>query len=649
TNSFSGWFTSYEEVAGSYAEVTNKAAEAQAFISRPNWQVGVWRIQDGDNTIDLLLRPDDIYSATNTSPVVHRVLRGRYTLTDLQIHLVPFVGQEWFVLDDDNFGMNEKNYLLDYYDSELQVIEPKPYVQSVLLGHELADSQAAVLETTSQAQAERARAGWHLGIWETPDSGAWMEFTFRPDNRYIAKSGAQGVPSQVERGRYVAAPNKITLAPYPANGSARGFEFDLYAGDLFLIGDAKRLVLLRKIAGSDTDVIDKALDPAALKGERGSILGRWTANRPAESVEVVFRQDGQFRFKRCTNNVTSYDYGLYTVDMASRTLVYDSRFAPVQTRRLDFYGDTMTIYGGLPNTAPSTYTANLGSVDAAIAASLAADAQEAQVDAQWLARVPIAPRDPNAVQPPLEGVPTDPNSGKIFPDPTVFTKFQYYRRLIPRLLFWGTGQTLGVIDTHQWYFFPTGRVLVRFTFHHAGWPPGMFYEDVTDVWGAYEIGPKPTETDILHCYADNTLSLVTDLGEKLDMTLEDGRRNLFWGKEDQALGEWALEQVPIACQLPGNSDASLINTGVSLSTAIPPDPTGDAGPITLMIARPVAGSITISGTTELDLSLVLERAESLAPPISWQPWQSNSVPAGPFSFTISAATNTAAFFRVHCQ
>jgi len=84
----------------------------------------------------------------------------------------------------------------------------------------------------------------------------------------------------VERGEYLVAPGKITLAPYPANGEARGFEFDLYAGDLFLIGNSQRLVQLQKIPGSETDVTAKALDPAALKGERGAILGRWTANRP---------------------------------------------------------------------------------------------------------------------------------------------------------------------------------------------------------------------------------------------------------------------------------------------------------------------------------------------------------------------------------
>lgn len=133
------------------------------------------------------------------------------------------------------------------------------------------------------------------------------------------------------------------------------------------------------------------------------------------------------------------------------------------------------------------------------------------------------------------------------------------------------------------------------------------------------------------------------------MTLEDGRRNLFWAKEDEKLAEWAVEKVSIACQLPGNPDATLINTGVKLSSAIPPDPTGDAGPFPIMIVRPAAGPVTISGTAEMPLSLVLESAGSLASPITWQPLQSNSVPAGPFSFTISGATNVAGFFRIRSQ
>jgi hypothetical protein len=641
TNDWSSQFTSSEEVPGSAAEVASKAAEAQTFLSAPHWQAGVWQIHQADNTIDLLLRPDGFYTATNTAAHIQRVLRGRYTLAGAEIDLIPFIGQERWVLDGADFGIAEQAFTVDYYDGELQLIDHKPGIlQSVTLARQSPGTHAAVLELVRQAQAERDRDGWHIGLWEAKNPAAWMEFTFRPDNRYIAKSGTAGVASEVERGQYVVAPGKITLAPYAGTGPARGFELDLYDGSLFLIGDSKRLVIVRKIAGSETGVSEKARDPAALKGERGSILGLWTANRPSESVELVFRQDGQFRLKRCANSKTSYDYGIYMVDMASRTLIYDSRFAVVQTQQFDFYGDTMTIYGGT-NTSPSTYTVNLGVADATIAASFAADDAEAQVDAQWLARVPIGPADTNAM--PEAGLPADPNPGQILQGSTVFSQYEFYRRLIPRFLHY-----TAVVDSQQWHFMPGGRVLVRFTTWSVDLS-GMATEFIMDAWGAYQIEPKPTQTDILHCYADNGVTLRLDVGDIEKLTLEDGRRSLFWGKEYYPLSLWVAEQKPIACQAPANPDASLINTGLSLSTGIAPDPIGAPGPLLLTIAGPVSGAMTLSGSTEMALRLVLERAADLVSPIKWEPSRTNSAPAGPFSFTISWATNTAAFFRVRSQ
>jgi hypothetical protein len=178
------------------------------------------------------------------------------------------------------------------------------------------------------------------------------------------------------------------------------------------------MFVARKVARSDSAVIKKTRDPEAMKGERGSILGLWTANIPGESAELVFRPDGEFRLTRCSNNVITKDYGLYAADVQARSLVSDSRFAQVQTHGLDFYGDTLTIHGGTLG-PPNTYTVNLGAVDAAIAASLAADADEARIDAQWLARVPVGPRDPRAVQVPTADIPRDPNPGRILDAPTV--------------------------------------------------------------------------------------------------------------------------------------------------------------------------------------------------------------------------------------
>lgn len=643
TNSTSGKFGGFEEVPGSAAEVAVKAAVAQAFLSDPIWPTGVWKIQKGKNAIDLLLRPDGYYAATNTIPGLRRILWGRYTLAGLEINLIPFVGQERYPLDEATFGILEQPFTVDYYDGELQLIDHKPGIlQSVTLAYLSPGSRAPVLELVRQAQAERARNGWHIGIWEVnANADAWMEFTFRPDNRYIAKSGASRVPSQVERGQYVLAPAKFTLAPFAGNGPARGFELDLYDGNLFLIGDSKRLVIVRKIAGSETGVIEKTLDPAALKGERGSILGLWTANRPKESVELVFRPDGQFRLKRCTNNVTIGDYGLYAADMAARTLVYDSRVTVIQKQRLDFYGDTMTMYGGT-NTTPSTYTVNLGAADAAIAASLAEDAIDAQVDAQWLARVQLGPTGPNGLIP--QDIPADPNPGQILPAQTVFSQYQYYRKLIAKYI-----RNEVFFDTQEWHFFHTGRILLRFvTWDDYG------QKLVQAEWGAYQVDPKPTQTDILHLYADNNLIVKFDAGDLLKMTLENGRRNLFLGKNRYPLDTWAYEYRATPCQVLGNPDASLINTGVSLATAIAPDPTetpepmGALDPFPISIAAAADGTLTVSGATDAPRSLVLEGAVGIAP-FTWRPLQSNNVPAGPFSFTISAGTGPAAFFRVRSQ
>lgn len=95
------------------------------------------------------------------------------------------------------------------------------------------------------------------------------------------------------------------------------------------------MVIARKVPNSKAEVMAKTQQPEALEGELGSILGLWTAHLPGHSVELVFRQDGQFRLSRYQNQVRSHDYGLYAVDLQTRTLVIDSRFVEVQTLGLD--------------------------------------------------------------------------------------------------------------------------------------------------------------------------------------------------------------------------------------------------------------------------------------------------------------------------
>ena len=76
-----GESATYEALPGSEADVRAKADEAEAFLSRENWQVGVWEIRDAVQTVDLTIRPDGHYIAKDDTEFFRGIVRGRYTLS----------------------------------------------------------------------------------------------------------------------------------------------------------------------------------------------------------------------------------------------------------------------------------------------------------------------------------------------------------------------------------------------------------------------------------------------------------------------------------------------------------------------------------------------------------------------------------------
>jgi hypothetical protein len=647
---FSGSSRSYEAIPGSGPDVRAKAAEAEAFLARPDWLVGTWEVRDAVRSVDVTFRPDGRYAARHDTEFSRGLVRGRYTLEPRRIQLAPFVGQDLYARSNGEFGKAGYARDLDYYDGELLFVDPAGFSQAVVVGRKVPGSEVEVVRKTREALAERARPGWLTGRWEVNDPTGWMEFTWRPDGRYLAMAGADRVAGEVERGRHVLAGDKLTLAPHAGLGAARGFEIDLFDGDLFLAGDLHRLVVARKVPGSEAEVAEKALHPVSLLGERGGILGRWTANRPGESVALTFRPDGQFRLDRCAGGVVSRDYGLYSADVGRRTVVVDSRLAPVRHQELDFYGDTLTIHGG-DSAAASTYRVNLGQVDAAIADSHAADAEREAVDAQWLDRVPIRQRDPQATPVPAGDLPADPRPERVLDSPTVLQNYRLYRRLVPGFVYFndlGTIRSVAVVHTREWHFFPNGRVLVRFTNYRAGPFYPQTVKDVSLNWGAYRLDPPSGGSDILHLYADDEVLIDSDLGEQASLTLEDGRRQLFWGKDYLILSEWASEQVPTPCEQPAGADPTLLNTGVNLATSIPPDPVEAPAslPILTGIRRLASGRLEVAGTAATAGVVVVEESASLGAPVSWVPRQTNTVPAGDFVLEIPGNLGITGFFRL---
>jgi len=641
TGSFSGQSATFEVIPGSDTDVQAKAAEAQAFLAGTNWQVGLWEIRDVNQAVDLTLRPDGRYTAEEGTSLIKPIVRGHYTLDSQRIHLIPFIGQDIYSPSGSEFGNSERIRQLDYYDGELQFIDLEAITQSVTVARKRAGSDASVTDKVRQAQAEQAHDGWCVGIWQVNDAVGWMEFTCRPDQRYFVKAGPAGVTNQVERGRYRLGANKLTLAPYPNLGQPGGFELDYYDGTLLLIGDPNRMVAARKTLGSEVTVTESTTDPDALKGANGPLVGLWTMHLNGYSAELLFRPDGQFRVARCQQGKLSQEYGLYSADVASRTLVLDSRLAEVVTAGLDFYAGTMTLFSTNQG-FPATYVINQGSTDAALQASLAIDAQEAALDALWLKQVPIGPSNPDGSGlPPLD---SDPHPEHVLQGATVFADHRHYQRLIPSFVNFGGPEIVPVVNKQEWYFPRNGRVLIKFTQYVAGVGYPFVVPDELNVWGAYRIDPNPALQDILHFYADNSLHIETDANEQLELTLEDGRRHLFWGKDRATLDEWAAQEPATPCDPPANFDPSEMNTGVSLQTTIAPDDLTEG--IRFNLSRSVAGNLTLQGTTSGSTTLVTENATSLTSPVVWKPLQTNPVPGGPFNFTLPASTNAQAYYRV---
>jgi hypothetical protein len=174
---------------------------------------------------------------------------------------------------------------------------------------------------------------------------------------------------------------------------------------------------------------------------------------------------------------------------------------------------------------------------------------------------------------PTADIPADPSPDRIFDSPTVLSAFALYRRLLPGFVYfneWGTIRSLAVVNSREFYLFPTGRALIRFRNYRAGISYPMTVVDMSDSWAAYRVEARSDQGDILHLYADNRVLLQTDAGEQAELTLEDGRRNLFWAKDYQILSEWASEHQAEPCQPAEPADPSLVNTGLSLTSSVPP-------------------------------------------------------------------------------
>ena len=93
-----------------------KADEAEAFLRRENWHVGVWEIREAGRTGELTIRPDGQYTAKDEDAFFREIVRGRDTRAPRRIHLFPCVGPDVSAHSNGEFGKVERPRELASYD-----------------------------------------------------------------------------------------------------------------------------------------------------------------------------------------------------------------------------------------------------------------------------------------------------------------------------------------------------------------------------------------------------------------------------------------------------------------------------------------------------------------------------------------------------
>ncbi|MEO6350298.1 MAG: hypothetical protein ABIP53_06570 [Candidatus Limnocylindrales bacterium] len=165
--------------------------------------------------------------------------------------------------------------------------------------------------------------------------------------------------------------------------------------------------------------------PAATPAPEGyaPLVGRWTYEDEFISRVLAFLPDGRYLEVTTVGATPLDESGTYAVDGTSLTLSPFGEDAVTYDLAMD--GAVLTIVGG-GYSSVAQFALEPGSPEGILGEAQEADAIEAQLDAQWRARIPVALM---AQQPPhvaLDEVPEDPNVANIFGTPTIFVSPELY-------------------------------------------------------------------------------------------------------------------------------------------------------------------------------------------------------------------------------
>jgi len=269
-----------------------------------------------------------------------------------------------------------------------------------------------------------------------------------------------------------------------------------------------------------------ALSAAAPTSTNADFLhGEWTWHDPLMSVSISFLPNGRYDWDMKTEGIDFPYKGAY--HLAGHSLTLDPDGGAPQVYHLQRDKDQIVLSGGV-FPAPRTFTETAGSQAKVVAVQQkeednqkAAAAHEADVDAQWRARIQLAPSKSDWPHGAIGAIPADTKPGHRFAGATVFKTVQGYTRqsLIGNPSSGPAGHQ--TMYSSRWYFLPNGRFYTDHVTEQFGVALDPAHPGGTHLgtWGAYRIVPGG-DVDTMH--------VETDAGEKLTLKLTHGRRDLVF-------------------------------------------------------------------------------------------------------------------------
>jgi hypothetical protein len=279
-------------------------------------------------------------------------------------------------------------------------------------------------------------------------------------------------------------------------------------------------------------VVLAAFAPAA--PDEATLAGRWVYKTDFLTVTSTLLPDGRYFAETKVSDTAVPERGKYTVKDGTLTLEPLGGAAVTFTYTLD--KDTLVVV--TPDRVKLEYQRVATGAEVAAEAKKA-DAAKAKEDDKWKEKFAVGTMKVQPKHVAAGAVPEDENVKAVFDSPDVFSSQQLYLREGQAEYVFRDGNPPGRFKTYfHWHFLPTGRI----------------YVDATTYTGATEVakalrGPLPTyyatgktEQKKFGRYKVEKDEVVIEMddGEKVKMTLIDGRRNLVWDKAVYGNVTWEL-------------------------------------------------------------------------------------------------------------